>query len=417
MNLIEHRTRVFPAFLLAFLVLAFKSNDALTLPQFFAEDVSIFFKGQLGHSLPQLWVPYAGYLHVMPRLIAWIGTWFGIAKAPLVYNLAATLLDAAAVAYTCHRLRSVVPFPLAMLTFMAVPVSGEILGTITNAQWFLQFALAAACFTEAENSPGWPLWVRDLALFLLAVTGPFSIFVMLVVGGLAAASWLDRRLRMGLFEGYLATFSRRFEPRVIASIGAGAVIQVMVLLTHAPESSGEHQSMFHLLRIAFTELAPIHVFGADFLTGNGWLVVYALLFWGLIAGKHVDGGKRLVVLAMLVFASAEMFAPISMRDVTPVYQFMLADRYFYVFKVVFWWAVFTAVVAKGSLSRHEAALTVATFIGLVAVTNPDHLRRRPFVDYHWKQTARELQEPGPHTVYSNPPGWGVVIETPARETP
>lgn len=418
MNLIQHRTRAFPAFLLAFLVLAYKSNDALILPQFFAEDLSIFFKGQLGHSLPQVWVPYAGYLHVLPRIVAWIGTWFGAAKAPLVYNLAAILLDAAAVAYTCRRLRTVVPFPLAMLAFMAVPISGEILGTITNAQWFLQFALAAACLTEPNQTrtgPTWTTWARDLALFVLAVTGPFSIFLMLLVGGLAIASWIDRRLRMNLFEGHLATFPRRFEPRVIAAIGAGALIQVIVLLTHAPESSGEHRGVFHLLRIAFTELAPIHVFGADFLTGNGWLVVYVLLLWALVTGKHIEGGKRLTVLAMLVFASAEMFAPISMRDVTPVYQFMLADRYFYVFKVVFWWAVYTAIVARGSLSRSDASLVVALFIGLVAVTHPDNLRRRPFVDYHWKETARELRIPGSHTVYANPPGWGVVIEIPTPD--
>lgn len=412
MDVTQRRGQAFAGFLIIFLILAYKANDALALPQFFAEDVSVFFKDQLGHAIPQLWVPYAGYLHVLPRLVAWMSTFFGMAKAPLVYNLAAIVLDAAAISYTCYRLRSVIPFPLALFSFVAVPLSGEILGTITNAQWFLQFTLAVACFAEPDVVTAKRNWIREVAVFLVAVTGPFSIILMLIVVGLCIASWLDRRLALNLFEGHLATFARRIEPRIVAAIAVGAIIQVVVLLTHAPESSGEHRTIIQLLKIAFTDLAPIHVFGMNFLTGNGWVIVYAILLWSVLVGKQMNGGRRIFILAMFTFASAVMFAPISMRDVTPVYQFMLADRYFYAFKVTIWWLMYAALVSRGTLSRSEAAFAVAALIGLVAIANPDRLRRQPFIDYNWKETVKELKSPGPHTIYANPAGWGVVIDAP-----
>jgi hypothetical protein len=409
------RHGAFPAFVLLFLVMAFKANDALTVPQFFAEDVSIFFKEQFGHAFPQLWVPYAGYLHFVPRTVAWMGTWFDPAKAPLVYNLAAVILSAAAISYTCHRMRGIIPLPLAILTFVAVPVSGEILGTITNAQWFLQFVIAAACLTEPTSPPAWHRWLRDAVLLVIALTGPFSIILVLLLACITLVSWLDRRFGVGLFEGHLATWPSRIDHRAVAVVAAGAVVQVAFLVMHVPEKAETQKDMFELLRITFTDLAPVHVFGKDFLTGNGWLVVYVLGVAALVFGKALDGRKRLVVLAMLAFACAEMFAPVRLKEVEPLYQFLLSDRYFYVFKVVFWWAAYAAIVARGSLSRTDAAPVVALFVGLVAAANIDHLRRPPFADLHWKQAAKELKTPGPHTIFANPPGWGVIIDGPPAD--
>ncbi|WP_285405840.1 hypothetical protein [Luteibacter sp. ME-Dv--P-043b] len=407
------RSVVFPAFLVAFLLLAFKANDALTVPQFFAEDISIFFKEQLGKALPQLWTPYAGYLHVIPRIVAWVGSWFGVAKAPMVYNVCAILLGAAAVSYTSYRIRHIVPLPLTLLSFVATPLSGEILGTITNAQWFLQFVLAAACFTKpvplsAESR--YP-WVRDTALLLIALTGPFSIMIMIMVSGLALASWADRRLRIGCFDGHLASLNKAFEPRVIYAVSAGALVQLAVLLTHTPEKSEAQKGVLELLRITFVDLAPIHVFGANFLTGNGWLVVYALLVGSLVFGRGMGGDKRLSLLAIFIFAGVEMFAPVRLKEVAPLYQFMLSDRYFFIFKVTFWWVLYAALVSRMVVSKIEASLIVAIFVTLVALANIEHLRRQRFADLHWKETAKQLDQPGPHTIFSNPPGWGVVIDT------
>lgn len=405
----------FPGFVIFFLLLAFKSNDALTLPQFFAEDVSIFFKEQLGHSLPQLWVPYAGYLHVVPRMVAWLGGLLDASKAPLVYNLCAIILSAASLAYACQRMRDIIPLPLAAVTFLAVPISGEILGTITNVQWFLQFVIATACLTEPRSLVGKYRGLRDIALLAVALTGPFSIILALLIGCITAASWLDRRFSLRLFEGHLATWTARCDRRALAMVTMGALLQLVIVLTHAPKNTEAQRGLLELLHITFTDLAPIHTFGKDFLTGNGWLVVYVIAVTCLFFGKGMDGSKRITVLAMLCFACGEMFAPVRLKEVTPLYQFLLSDRYFYVFKVVFWWAAYASLVSWGSLRRADAAKIVTLFVALVAVNNIEHMRRPPFADLHWKQNARDLKVSGPHTIFVNPPGWGVIIDVPPSE--
>ena len=77
-------------FILIFLSLFLRRPDALTSPQFFAEDGRIFFHDQILYGgLESLFTPYAGYLLIVPRCTALIGSWFPIAAAPLVYNTVA----------------------------------------------------------------------------------------------------------------------------------------------------------------------------------------------------------------------------------------------------------------------------------------------------------------------------------------
>ncbi|WP_312930666.1 hypothetical protein, partial [Stutzerimonas nitrititolerans] len=96
-------------FLVILFALAYKCNDALSTPQFWAEDATVFFSDQFGHAWPQLFSPYAGYLHTLPRLVAWAASWLSPGKAPLIYNAAAIVLCALAIALTCRRLRNYLP--------------------------------------------------------------------------------------------------------------------------------------------------------------------------------------------------------------------------------------------------------------------------------------------------------------------
>src|SRR4030095_2520554 len=88
-------------FALAVLGLYWRAPHALLTPQLVGEDGTIYFADQFGRFLPQLFVPIQGSLVVMPRLVAWIGTFFSTLQVPHVYLLAATLLDAASIAYFC----------------------------------------------------------------------------------------------------------------------------------------------------------------------------------------------------------------------------------------------------------------------------------------------------------------------------
>src|SRR4029078_12523440 len=84
-------------FAVSALGLFLRAPDALLNPQFIAEDSTTFFLGQLGRSLPPLFVGVEGYWVFLDRLIAWYASFFPLTLVPLAYNLSANLMAAASV--------------------------------------------------------------------------------------------------------------------------------------------------------------------------------------------------------------------------------------------------------------------------------------------------------------------------------
>lgn len=403
-------------FLVILLAIAYKSNDALSNPQFWAEDATVFFKEQFGQPLPQLFTPYAGYLHLVPRLVAWVASWLPAAKAPLIYNASAILLTTAAIVVTCRRMKPYVPMWIVALSFLAVPTSGEILGTITNTQWFLQFALAALCLTPNQSTRGWMIWLRPLAILAIALTGPFSIVLALIIVGMMATAHLSRRIKLDPFNGALSEFAGSRDWTALAALCIGAIVQAAVVITHPPVKGEGQQDLFALLKITFGELVPIHAFGGTFLTATAWILLFALIIGTLIFSKKIEGRARLIVLGFVAFAAAETFAPVRLKEVAPLYQFLLADRYFYLIKVVLWWAVWLSMTGLSRRSRWNATVATTALLCLVAVTNQQFLRRPAFVEFDWQTHAKKLETPGSYTVPLNPQGWGVIIDSKPSES-
>ncbi|MFI8717300.1 hypothetical protein ACIGHF_05355 [Stenotrophomonas sp. NPDC077464] len=400
----------FTWFMVVLLVMAYKSNDALTNPQFWAEDGRVFFSEQFGHAWPQLTTSYAGYLLTIPRLIAWCASWFPFAKAPLVYNAGAILLSAAAITFTCRRLRFFLPPWIVALSFLAVPTNGEIFGTLTNVQWFLQFFMAVCCLAPAiaSRSPASP-WIRACGVLLIALTGPFSALLLFVVAGLCGLSWLARRTNIDPFDGALAGFNLNRDWHSIAATAVGAVVQVCVIATTSQGGVSQDRPVW-VLKTTFTELVPPHIFGSDFLTGTSWLVVYALLLFGVVAFRSANGSARLLVLGFLGFASIECFLPmLRMTDPEGLNPFS-GDRYFYLLKVVWWWAVWMCLGAGNRRTRANATLVTTGLICLFATMNLPQMRRAAFKDFDWHGHSAILETPGKHSIPINPYDWRVEVE-------
>lgn len=405
-------------FLLIVFIVAFKCNDALSHPQFWAEDANVFFSGQFGQTWPQLFSPYAGYLHTLPRLAAWIASWLPPGKAPLIYNSVAVLLTAGAITTTCMRLRAHLPAGVVALSFLLVPTSGEIFGTITNAQWFLQFSMAAYCLAPVRQptSTGVP-WLRALCMFLIALTGPFSILLLIVVVGICATSWLSVRVHRDPFNGALSGFIGSRDRHAVWPMVAGALIQTCVLVAYPPDQHEVAQPLLAAFKATFTEIVPIHTFGSDFMTGKSWFLIYGLVLAALVWSRRVDGHARLLVLGFLAFAAIECLAPmLRVPDLGPMYVLGAADRYFYLIKVVWWWAVWLTLCQGSRRSRLNATVITAGLICLFAVVNAGYLRRGAFIDFNWRGHAAALDQPGQHTIPVNPTGWSVNVETAAKES-
>lgn len=399
-------------FLVVLFVVAFKSNDSLSYPQFWAEDATVFFSDQFGRGWPQLTSPYAGYLHTLPRLVAWLASWLSPSKAPLLYNAAAVVLSAAAITLTCRRVRAYVPKWIVALSFLAVPTSGEIFGTITNTQWFLQFVMAVYCLAPAQPPTSTHVsWLRAFGILLISLTGPFSILLLAVVVTISVIGWLSRRLDVDPFGGALSGFISSRDGYAVWPTVAGAVVQLCVMVAHPPDQSVVVQPLLPTFEATFTEIVPIHTFGSDFLTGTSWFVIYALILGALLSPRRCDGSARVLILGLLALACIECYVPmLRVADLSPMYSLGAADRYFYLIKVIWWWAVWLALKGDSMRSRVSATVTTTALVCLIAMSNVQFLRRPALTDLNWRAHASALDQPGTHTIPVNPGGWSIKVE-------
>lgn len=149
-----------------------RSGDGITTPQLFGEDGRVFFTEARTFGLSSISVPYAGYLHVVPRLVALACLPFSATVAPALYISATVLIVAcvAAITATCrHRHAWLLACCIAV-----VPVGGEIFGLLTNEQWFGQVGLLMITITASPRSRIIRL-LQIAFLLIFALDGPFAI--------------------------------------------------------------------------------------------------------------------------------------------------------------------------------------------------------------------------------------------------
>jgi hypothetical protein len=389
------------AFFLSAAVLVMKAPDAFRLPQFWAEDGTVFFAQQWGHITPLLFAPYAGYLLVMPRLIAWLANLLPVEHAPAVYILCATLMGAAAMASLREMERIGIPFVLTIAVFALTPTSGEILGALTNVQWLLQFHLLAFLVRFATDAENLPRTKGAIVMLAVALTGPlaifacaalFSILVMryfLVLGG-------EHRMRQTL---------QSVSTGEVAALSLGATVQATSLVFATPVQA-QSPSLGLLMGIASElQALQIHVLGGR-VSANG-------LFLGVFFALMVTVCLRLrrsppliAFLAMVVFVVLQFIAVAAKFENQPgiLAPLLNGDRYFVAAKTLFWWSL--VLCALMLVSRQVAAALVLAALIAVSVWTDAPLRRPALADLKWHRYARRIQSGAEFVVIPiNPVPW------------
>ncbi len=180
---------VFAISLVCILVLAPRLSGFSGIPGnlLWAEDGHIFIKGAMEHGLGAMIEPYAGYLHVYPRMVA------SLAVLPDPWFLAYIMLFGWLMGYIVAALFVVRALRLQGLPMVAAlvviamcaftPTSGETLFTITNVQWHLGAALAVVVLVPSARKPS----IVELVFVAVAsLTGPFCIILLPLV---AVRAW------------------------------------------------------------------------------------------------------------------------------------------------------------------------------------------------------------------------------------
>jgi hypothetical protein len=255
-----------------------------------AEDGAIFLEAAETAPLREtLLEPYAGYAHVLPRVLAEIVTLLPLDLASVAFTVAAVAVSLLLAAMVFVALADHVPSPwarAAVVAFLVVlPVGGEAVGNIANLHWFLLLTSVCILFWTPRSRSGTATGTGVLAV--AAMSSPFGLGLLAVA---AVRAWVTRTRTSVVFALCLAV-----------TVG----IQLAVML-QAPDRDGVGTpSVVRLLSGYVVHVAAQTAFG-ERLAGDRWLALalgtfvsalVALLLWaGLRRGRSAPGNAFAAVM-------------------------------------------------------------------------------------------------------------------------
>ncbi len=382
-------------------VLFLRKPDALHTPQLWAEDGSVFLNDQDQFGLRALLAPYMGYLHALPRLIAWLSAQlFDPAWWPACYNASAFAIWLAALArLLTPRFAHLPGRPWLVLAFLLIPHTGEVFFNITNLQWITGFVLIQQALVAAPRTRGERL--RDLALlFIVGLTGPFVIAFL----PLFAWRWWRARSRDDLWP--------------LLAVAACAAVQAWFVVRVGPKF--EFQSApFQLwpnLVVLGRRLVLWPLLGRETalalppaLAGlAGTALLGAVLAWALRPHPRRDLRRWIIAaLGLILLAGVYRARP----DTWAEDNLAFADRYFYIPRVLLAWLLIWEFDAGSRLVAAIARLACVTtaVVHLWTYTLPAPK------NYQWATLVEPIRRGQPADLPILPENW--TLHYTGRPTP
>jgi hypothetical protein len=207
-----------------------------------AEDGSIFLHDAFTHDyLSNLFTPYAGYMHLVPRTAAEISSVFAPAEdLGWSMNILGALVwsSVALAAYSFTRGRISHPFRVLLwILVLLLPIGSQEVATNTaNSHWFLMFGLFVVLSSRSE-----------------------TLFRAILGSALVAASMLSDPLSLvflPIFIGRIVLLRPMREQIVSIAYGLASVIQIFIVMSTTRDRGGPgfdplNLSRYYLLRVVW----------------------------------------------------------------------------------------------------------------------------------------------------------------------
>ncbi|HXQ80999.1 MAG TPA: hypothetical protein VN775_06795, partial [Opitutaceae bacterium] len=340
---------------------------------------------QLG--LQAFLTPYGGYLHMLPRTIAYAAGFFDPLWTPAVYNGVALCIDVAVVAMLFSQRVRLPAKPVLALALALVPHNGEVFLSLTDLQWLLALALVLLLLTD-DAATAAQRWFDRGALALCGLTGPFlcflsPLFVMRAAvrrtreaATLAVLALLAAALQANYLYAYRGHFVRAapVDPRGLLSSMAGRLYGTFWLGYGIPNISPG---------------LPWIATGAAVTALAGWL--------------SLRRGDWQYPRAVLAVAWLCLVIPVAIKfryDAQLIANPTSGDRYFFLPHVLLaWLLVVTFAQYKGWRQMIPAALLAAS-IGF----NLPYLKAPPLHDYAWAKHVQPIRDGEEFEIPINPSG-------------
>lgn len=368
-----------------FAVLVLRRPETFLRPQFVYEDGREFYLRALLEGPGSIAQPYAGYLHLVPRLVSLLETAVPVALAPLVGNAIALLIVAGVSAFVASdHVAAAIPDRRrrwVLAAFLLVLPSAEMpLGSITFIQFYLAIFLLAAVISVPS------LWVF-VAVLAASLTGPFALLLLPVF----LLRWWARR--DGPSRGLLL------------AAGAGAVVQLAELLANGRPGGHSTTDPLTVVQILGGHLDTA-VFGTrivglamEYRVSGGTGLVVTLVVASLLGATLWRAPRERIVVAALAVVGIVASALLVGSDTsTELLYPSAAARYFMLPTFVLGGLAILAAPRKASI-----ALGALMVIGVVG-----DLRLASYPDLDWTNQSRCIGGADPCTVVVYPGGiWNI----------
>ena len=171
-------------FIIGSLITIFRRVEAITNPQFYAEDAVFWYKEayEADNGILPFLSPKQAYFQTISRVGGGIAMLVDIQYAPLVFNvISITITVLPVVFFLSSRFSKLIPKishrVFLSLAYLCLPGASEVHANLTNAHWHLAILMVLVIIAPASRKVFWRIF--DGAVLLLAgLSGPFVFFTL-----------------------------------------------------------------------------------------------------------------------------------------------------------------------------------------------------------------------------------------------
>ncbi|MFG1465327.1 hypothetical protein V5F77_20805 [Xanthobacter sp. DSM 24535] len=384
---------VFPFFLAVVLLFCIamylRVTPYLAEPSFWAEDLSVFWAAAYVKPLHEtLFVPYAGYLHLVPRLIAAGVELFPYKLHPTLYAYASVAVSAWTAGVLATSAGTRVLGALWALLLLLVPHAGEVWATPTNLQWVMACALPVLALAPVSTSR----FVRGNQIAFMAttaLTGPFMVLSAPLWAYRAARAWRSR-------DGHGAV--------LVAIAAAGAAVQFYFLTRQSVAAAVEGGG------VSDFSGTLLHCLQRWLEQSTGPLSILSLMFGPLLLAGLFWGSARVLRAGCLAFALIVLLATTHKFSTVPnPLAETNGDRYFFIPMVMAGFS-FASLILDGAASRWLRAAAVILLLQMMFLALLAPLSEREPWDFarNWRGYAHLIGRQD--ILVTFPPNWQFLIK-------
>jgi len=378
-------------------ILIVRKSDSLANPQLWAEDGVIFFAQQYEYGAAAIFTPYAGYLHIVPRIIAALANaFFSYANIPTVYNYTSLFITIIVVAH-CFSPRLQLPLkPLLAFSMVLVPQAlNEVFLNITNLQWILCILLVLVLLKDAPNSKygNYALQIcTDFCIILFAgLTGPFMIIMF------------------PFFAWKYFNIKKIYGKILLMMAFCTASIQLFYIVSStAFVQEGSMLNLDIFISVFGRKMFGGLFFGKSLIYSDAFFVCFSsLIFFTILlflSYKKSPTDRYITKMVFMILSiSVGILGTVIMKCSldTPIF---IASRYFYVPYVLIAWSLILCLNQDGIWKN----IFVIVSLLLIPISTVSIGIQTKMIDYNWKYYSSLI---GTKTIVDIPinPHWSITL--------